>query len=223
MRALIKAVVIVGGIALLGWLGMRWIFGEMRAEGESGALAGAYRVPLDRVLAEYAWDHPRALSARTGFFSSDPLRGPCPEGGSDLPPQAYPSGLGCTAVGVTANTVHPWVQWLVPHRVLIRVSAPVWADPAARQAILNTIKSRAAPCSMAPDEGQQRGRAIYSWALSCSQEQDTQVRVYIVGDGFPFAFCHATEGALFRGKQVTGVACKPRSSSDPHAILVSVP
>ena len=223
MRALIKAVVIVGGIALLGWLGMRWLYGEMRAEGESGDLAEAYRVPLDRVLAEYAQANPTALSSRTGFFSSGSLRGPCAEGGSVLPPQAYPLGSGCTALGVTANTVHPWVQWLVPHRVLIRVSAPVWADPAARQAILGAIKSRAAPCSMVPDEGQQRGRAMSSWVLWCNGAQDTQVRVYIVGDAFPFAFCHATNGVLYRGKRLPGVACKPRSSSDPQAVLVSVP
>src|SRR5258708_11581144 len=132
----------VGAFLLMmtAWYGL---LGEKRAENSTSEWTAAYRSPLDHVLAEYAIAHPDTRAARTGFFETyrpgSAMQKPCSE-----PPEVFAHDTrsdvtGCTAVSATANAVHPLVRWVVPPKILIRLSAPVWSDPDARALILRTI------------------------------------------------------------------------------------
>lgn len=208
MRTLAGIVVGIAGVAFLLVVATGWIYGEIGAENESRAWGSAYGAPLDHALADYARANPDAASVRTGFFTESLPRSPC-----SVPPQVFADDhrvgvTGCTAVAVNAGTVHPWVRWIVPPRVLIRVSAPLWSDPTARVAILQLIGSRTALCAAADAELSEPISREARQVLRCGAPRGPNQRVYVAAAADPFANCSI-------GPRVGEVRCQPKSAHDP--------
>jgi hypothetical protein len=217
MRAVLGIFIGIGCTLLLMMTGWYALLGEIGAENSTSAWAAAYRSPLDHVLAEYAIAHPDTRAALTGFFETRRLRSttqkPCSE-----PPEVFAHDTrtdvtGCTAVSATVNAVHPWVRWIVPQKILLRVSEPVWSDPEARALILKTIESRAALCSAARAETRDGFGPPALSVLNCDGDRAPRHQVYVVEARYPFASCGP-------GPMPGSISCKSLSISDPSAIRV---
>jgi hypothetical protein len=217
MRTVLWIFIWIGCALLLMMTGWHALLGEIGAENSTSAWAAAYRSPLDHVLAEYAIAHPDTRAARTGFFDAyrrgSAMQKPCSE-----PPEVFAYDTrtdvtGCTAVSATANAVHPWVRWLVPQKILIRVSEPVWSDPEARALILRTIESRTVLCSAARAETREGFSHPALSALNCDGDRAPRHQVYVVKARYPFWSCRP-------GPRPGSTICKGLSASDPGAIRV---
>jgi hypothetical protein len=120
---------------------------------------------------------------------------------------------GCTAVAVSADVVHPWVRWFVPQRILIRVSAPIWADPAAQTTILRQVRSRALLCAAAHLEASEPVRRDALGVLECDAPYGPSVQVYAVGAAYPFSICGP-------GPRAHEWSCRTKPPYDPAAIRI---
>lgn len=160
------------------------------AENRAGLVGGAYSEALNHRLIAYLQDHPDRTALLAAFRTAMPDQGPCDPLNGSAPAEH------CRAVTGRSDLLWPLIDQVIPRRVVLRIPPTVWADPGARQALLDVAHDRSAVCADVAAHTYWRQAPVVRRDLGCEGERRPPANLWVNVVDIPQPTCERlTPGA----------------------------